>query len=141
MENQTQYKFFIIEDDIFSANIYEQCLVGMNHNDVTYYNNGTDCLKYLDQKPDIIFLDHNMENTNEFEVLKKIKQYNTNIYVVMVSGQENIKTGIEALKHGAFDYIIKDHTVCDKMATVINKIILVKAELKKSNPNFIQRAN
>ena len=38
-----------------------------------------------------------MENTNEFEVLKKIKQYNTNIYVVMVSGQENIKTGIEVI--------------------------------------------
>jgi DNA-binding NtrC family response regulator len=139
MENQDQFKIFIVDDDIFCATVYEQYLTNLNHTDITYYSNGNDCLNNLDQNPDIIFLDHNMDGITGFEVLKKIKRYNPNIYVVMVSGQENIKTAVDALKYGAFDYIIKDNLVCDKMTLIINKIKLVKEELKNSNPTFIQR--
>jgi DNA-binding NtrC family response regulator len=80
-----------------------------------------------------------MEDLTGFEVLKKIKRFNPNIYVVMVSGQENMKTAIDSLKYGAFDYVIKESTVCEKIALVIEKIIRVKEELKKSNPSIIQR--
>ncbi len=137
MENQ--FKIFIVDDDIFCANLYEQYLKNMNYTDITYYSNGNDCLINLNQKPDIIFLDHNMEDMTGFEVLKKIKRYNPNIYVVMVSGQENIKTAVDALKYGAFDYVIKDSNVCDKMTQVIDKIIKVKEQLRISNPTFIQK--
>jgi DNA-binding NtrC family response regulator len=139
MENQNQFKFFIVDDDIFCANLYEQHLTNMNYNDITYFSNGNDCLNNLHLNPEIIFLDHNMEDMTGFEVLKKIKRYNPNIYVVMISGQENIKTAVDALKYGAFDYIIKDTNVCEKINLIINKIIQVKAELKKANPSFIQK--
>ena len=139
MENQNQFKFFIVDDDIFCANLYEQHLLNMNYSDITYFNNGNDCLSNLDLNPEIIFLDHNMEDITGFEVLKKIKRYNPNIYVVMISGQENIKTAVDALKYGAFDYIIKDTNVCEKINLIINKIIQVKAELKKASPSFIQK--
>jgi DNA-binding NtrC family response regulator len=139
MENSSQFKFFIVDDDIFYANLYQQYLSNLNYEDITYYNNGTDCLSHLGQKPDIIFLDHNMEDITGFEVLKKIKQQNPNIYVVMISGQENIKIRVDALKYGAFDYLIKDNMVCEKMNLIINKIITVKEELKKSNPNIVKR--
>jgi hypothetical protein len=139
MEITNQFKFFIVDDDIFCANMYEQNLRNMGCLDVTYYSNGSDCLQNLNQNPDIIFLDHNMNDLTGFEVLKKIKRTNPNIYVVMVSGQENIKTAVDALKYGAFDYIIKDELVCEKINLIIEKIINVNKELKKTNPNFIQR--
>ncbi|WP_395056818.1 response regulator [Flavobacterium sp.] len=139
MENQNQFKFFIVDDDIFCANLYEQHLTNMNYTDITYFHNGNDCLSNLDLNPDIIFLDHNMDDITGFEVLKKIKRYNPNIYVVMISAQENIKTAVDALKYGAFDYIIKDADVCEKISPILNKIIQVKEELKKANPSFIQR--
>lgn len=137
--NEQQFKFFIVDDDIFCANMYEQYIRNMNYNDITYFSNGTDCLDNLYHKPDIIFLDHNMEDITGFEVLKKIKRFNPNIYVVMVSGQENIKTAVDALKYGAFDYLIKDDTVCDKMTLIIQKIIEVQEQLRKSNPTLIQK--
>jgi DNA-binding NtrC family response regulator len=111
----------------------------LNYTDVTYYSNGNDCLSNLNKNPDIIFLDHNMDDMTGFEVLKKIKRYNPNIYVIMISGQESIKTAVDALKYGAFDYIIKDKDVCEKIEIVINKIIMVKEELKKSNPTVMQK--
>lgn len=139
MENQNQLKFFVVDDDIFCANIYEQYLKNLNYTDITYYSNGIDCLNNIHSNPDIIFLDYNMEDMNGFEVLKKIKRYNPNIYVVMVSAQENRTTAVDALKYGAFDYIIKDNTVCEKMTLIISNIIKVKEQLKKSNPSLIRK--
>jgi DNA-binding NtrC family response regulator len=139
METQSQFKFFIVDDDIFCANVYNQYLVNMNYTDITHYTNGTDCISNLHLNPDIIFLDHNMEDISGFEVLKKIKRYNPNIYVVMISGQENIKTAVDALKYGAFDYVIKGNDVHEKMGLIISKIIAVKEQLKNANPGFIKR--
>jgi two-component SAPR family response regulator len=85
MENQTQLKFFIVDDDVFCAKLYEQFLNNINCNDIVYFDNGKDCLLNLNQNPDIIFLDHNMDDLSGFEVLKKIKRYNPNIYIVMIS--------------------------------------------------------
>lgn len=137
MENQ--FKFFVVDDDIFCANMYEQYLKNLNYNDITYFSNGIECLNNLHLNPDIIFLDHNMDEMNGFEVLKKIKRINPNIYVVMISAQDNIKTAVDALKYGAFDYVIKDNSVCDRMAMIISNIYKIKAQLKKSKLNFLKK--
>jgi DNA-binding NtrC family response regulator len=139
MKNQNQFKFFIVDDDIFCANVYEQFLKNSGYNDVTYFSNGNDCLSNLSSIPDIILLDHNMEGITGFEVLKKIKRYNPNIYVIMISGQENINTAVNALKYGAFDYLIKDKTVNDKLTHIIEKIIKIKQVMRESNPTIMQR--
>lgn len=139
MENLPQIKFFIVEEDIFCANVYNQYLLNMNYNDITHYANGADCINNLHQNPDIIFLYHHMEDINGFEVLKKIKQYNSNIYVIMISRQENTKTVVNALRLGAFDYIIKGNDSYEKIELIINKIIAIKEQLKASHPGFIKR--
>ncbi|MGL2992584.1 response regulator [Flavobacterium sp. TSSA_36] len=139
MENLPQFKFFVVDDDIFCSNMFEQYLSQLNHTDISCFSNGNDCLNNLDQNPDIIFLDYNMDDLTGFEVLKKIKRTNPNIYVVMVSGQESLKTVGDTLKYGAFDYIAKDATVCHKMKEVIDQIIQVKSELRKANPSLFSR--
>jgi DNA-binding NtrC family response regulator len=139
MEAESQFKFFIVDDDIFCANVYEQFLKNIGHYDITYYSNGNDCIDNLDKKPDIIFLDHNMDGMKGFDVLKKIKRYNPNIYVVMISGQENIETAVDALKYGAFDYLIKDSNVSTKITNIIHKIVTIKAVMKESHPTIVQR--
>ncbi|URC11713.1 response regulator [Flavobacterium sp. B183] len=139
MEAKTQFKFFLVDDDFFCANLYKQYLINMNYSDITHYSNGNDCINNLYQNPDIIFLDHNMEDISGFEVLKKIKRYNPNIYVIMISGQENIKTAVDALKYGAFDYVIKGSDVEERVVEVITKIITVKEQLKNTYPGFVKR--
>lgn len=133
METNQNFKFFIVDDDRFCASVYEQYLRNSGYEDITYFENGESCLDELYQKPDIIFLDHNMEDLTGFEVLKKIKRYDPNIYVIMVSGQENIDTAVNALKYGAFDYLVKDAHVCDKMSETIDKILRIKEEMTQNN--------
>jgi DNA-binding NtrC family response regulator len=139
MNNTPPSRFFIVEDDIFCANVYEHLLKSMGYDDITYFNNGLTCIDNLDKKPDIILLDHNMDGMKGFEVLKKIKRYNPNIYVVMISGQQDIETAVDALKYGAFDYLIKDNSVSNKITNTVNKIITIKAVMRESNPTIIQK--
>lgn len=138
MEEQEKFRFFIVDDDIFYGTIYEQYLKNLGYSDMTYFSNGKDCLDNLNQNPDIVFLDHDMDGITGFEVLKKIKTYNPNIYVIMISGQNNINTIVNAIKYGAFDFLIKDQIVCEKLTAIINKIIKIKKELKKKRPNLSQ---
>ncbi len=133
--NCNQLKFFIVDDDLFCANAYEQYLKNLNYTDILYFATGEECLNSLDLKPDVIFLDHNMDDMNGFETLKKIKRYNPNIYVIMVSGQKEINIAVDALKYGAFDYLVKDHTVCQKMQNSINRILKIQEEIDKGNRN------
>jgi DNA-binding NtrC family response regulator len=139
MENQSEFKFFIVDDDFFCSSMYEQYLRNMGCTNITHFSNGVDCLNNLHLNPDIIFLDHDMNDLTGFEVLKKIKRINPGIYVVMISGQDDIKTAVDALKYGAFDYLIKDGQVSNKIEILISKIIKIKEELKKSNAGFVSK--
>lgn len=132
MNPKDKLKFFIVDDDVFIASVYEQYLKNIDYTDVTCYTSGEDCLDSLVQKPDIIFLDYNMDDLNGFEVLKKIKRYNPNIYVVIISGQEDINVAVEALKHGAFDYLVKNGSAFDRMTETIDRIIRIQEEIANS---------
>lgn len=132
MQNQNPFKFFIVDDDLICTYMHEKHLLNLNYNNITCFSNGNDCLNNLNQNPDIIFLDHNMDGITGLEVLKEIKRYNSGIYVIMVSGQIEIKTAVDALDHDAFGYIIKDSLVYDKMTRIINKIRLMKESVKNT---------
>ncbi len=137
MENSVN--IFLVDDDLFSLNIYRQGLENLGYQKVSLFLNGTICLNNLNQKPNIIFLDHNMDDLTGFEVLKKIKRVDPNVFVVIVSAQENMKIAVDALKYGAFDYIIKGDNEIEKMQNVIERIESIKQEVKKANPSFIQK--
>lgn len=137
--NNQNLKFFIVDDDKFCTMVYDQYLKNYQYDDITSFTNGEDCLDELHQKPDIIILDHNMEELNGFEVLKKIKRYDPNIYVIMVSAQENINTAVSALKYGAFDYLVKDEKVCEKIVQTVQKILDIKEEITQSKMKGLKK--
>jgi DNA-binding NtrC family response regulator len=128
--NSTE-KIFIVDDDQLMANIYAQQLKN--------FDNGQDCLNALIDDPTIILLDHQMENLTGMEVLKKVKRFDPNIYVVFISGQEDIFTAVEALKLGAFDYIIKGENDITSIEKVLIKIKNVKEMLNRKEPGFFRR--
>ena len=139
MQNTQTMKLFLVDDDAFSLHLYRQNILNLGYTDVSVFENGMECLNNLNLKPEVVFLDHNMDNLSGFEVLKKIKRVDPNIFVVMVSAQENMKTAVDALKYGAFDYIIKGDNELLKIENVLCRIELIKAEIKKGNPGLLQK--
>lgn len=129
-------KIFVVDDDVFTSAIFKQHLQNLGYDDITCFSSGTLCLNHLQERPDIILLDHEMGDLTGFDVLIKIKRFDPNIYVVMVSGQEDMMTAIDSLKYGAFDYIIKGDDTTYKITKVMERIgeIHRLIQKKKNNP-------
>ncbi len=56
---------------------------------------------------DLIYLDIVLEGKNGIELLKEIAEKKPGIAVIMITGVPSVDTAAEALRYGAFDYIIK----------------------------------
>ena len=59
------------------------------------------------ERPDIILLDLKMPGMSGLEILKKIKTWNSDIEVIMLTGQGDIQTCKDGLRAGAADFIVK----------------------------------
>jgi DNA-binding NtrC family response regulator len=134
----SQFKIFLVDDNAFHLNMMKQILLAQNQTDIHLFEDGIDCLNNIHLKPEIVFLDHNMDVYSGFTVLRKIKRFNPNIFVVMVSAQEEIKTAVDSLKYGAFDYIQKTDGFENSIETVFQKIIEVKEAMKTQKPTILK---
>lgn len=124
------FKIFVVEDDVWYSEILEYHLSLNPDVAIKKFTTGKEVLNNLDDEPDLITLDYSLPDLSGAEVLKKIKEFNRNIPVVIISGQEDIGTAIKLLKEGAYDYIIKDDDTKDRIWNVI-KNIREKAELEE----------
>lgn len=129
-------KFFIVDDDIFYLNMVDQILRDFGYSDIQLFENGIDCLSEIHETPDVVFLDHNMDIYSGYEVLRKIKSVDPDIFVVMISAQEEIRTAVDSLKHGAFDYLQKDADLRSNLAISMLKIVKTKSIYTQPKKSF-----
>ena len=72
-------------------------------------------MENLAEEPQIIVLDYYLDgiikgSMNGIETLDKIKQYNKNIQVIMLSSQDSIDVAVSCMHHLAYDYVVKSET-------------------------------
>jgi len=118
-------KVFLVDNDLITLNKYRQGLENIGYKDIHLFLNGVICINNLHLKPYIIFLNHPIDESSGFDVLKKIKQHHPNIYVVIMSNQEDVNLAVDVLRNGAFDYIVKGDNEVSKMSHVIERIFLL----------------
>lgn len=105
---KSSYKIFVVEDDTWYRNFLNYTLQLNPDYEVQTFENGKDCLDNLHQKPDLITVDYSLPGMNGVELIKKIKDLDESIQLIVISGQEDVGTAVELLKLGVFDYIIKN---------------------------------
>ncbi|MBL4862336.1 MAG: response regulator, partial [Crocinitomicaceae bacterium] len=107
-------------------------LLENNYKNIHLFHSGEECLRKLDQSPDLIILDHDLGQMSGLDVLKKIKNYDPNIKVIFLSGQEKEKVAVSALKHGAFDYLEKHTDSLERLILIINRIVYSNALVQEN---------
>ncbi len=136
---ETTTKIFLVDDNLFSLSLYQQGLTNLGYTDVSLFYNGTHCVDNLHQRPNIVFLDYNMDDLSGLQVLEKIRRFDPNIFVVIVSAQENLKLAVNVLKYGAFDYIVKDDREMEQMGEVIERIQSMRVSAGKNKRTLLQK--
>jgi CheY-like chemotaxis protein len=76
--------------------------------------------RFVRQRPDIVFLDVNMQGISGLELLKLFKQSDASIPIIVVTADTEIPVAEECLKQGAFSYVPKPFNLAyvDHMAAV-----------------------
>jgi two-component system nitrogen regulation response regulator NtrX len=123
-------KILIVDDEDDIALLMKDILSDDNY-EILIANKKEDALKILSESPiDLVLLDIWLENQNDgIELLKIIKNKNSLIQVIMISGHGNIQIATETLKLGAYDYIEKPFN--SKKLKILVKNALEHQKLKK----------
>lgn len=124
------FKVFVVEDDPFYGEMLKYHISLNPDYVVEKFDTGKDCLNNLYKNPSVISLDYSLPDMSGLEVLKKVKEYNPEIPVIIVSGQEDVSTAVSLLKEGAYDYFVKDDETKDRIWNAL-KNIREKIELEK----------
>ena len=100
-------KILVVDDEVKACELLKRFLE-MKGYDVIMANNGEDAIaKAKSEKPDAILLDIRMPGMEGTEVLKRIREFDKDIGIVMVTAVKEEQVGKEALKAGADEYITK----------------------------------
>ncbi len=99
------------------------------------------------ESPDLVLLDIGLGGMNGVEALKKIKELNSEILVIMVTAYEDVDTVVSSMKLGAYDYAVKPVHIETLLKSINNALETVKmrkeiktlqeACLRENQPWFI----
>jgi DNA-binding NtrC family response regulator len=142
MAPNEEFKIFVVEDDVFYANLLKYHLSLNPDNVVELYHSGKELLQNLYKKPNLITLDYNLPDVNGGDILKKIKAQQPDLPVIMISGQDEIEIAVSLLKEGAFDYIVKNDDMKHRLWAVVKNVkdnISLKQEISELREKIAQK--
>jgi DNA-binding NtrC family response regulator len=115
-------KILIVDDEL----IMRESLAGWLERDghmVQTAPSGEDALEQLKKSHfNILLVDIKMEGISGLEVLRKVKESDPDVAVVMITAYGSIPTAIEAMKNGAYDYMLKPFDP-NELGVLIEKIM------------------
>ena len=131
-------KLFLVDDDEVFLKSLEIDFLNKGDFNTETYTTGEQCIQNLADKPDIIILDYHLDGIdknamNGLMTLDKIKRFNPDMPVIMLSAQDRIDVAINCMHHRAFDYVVKSETAFVRLQNIINSILQFKKMEKELN--------
>ncbi|HEY5470662.1 MAG TPA: sigma-54 dependent transcriptional regulator [Bacteroidales bacterium] len=116
------FKIFVVEDSEWYNRLLVHTLSLNPDFEIKSFSNGKDFLNSLFESPDIVTLDYRLPDMTGLELLKRIREENSDIQVILISEQGDIDTVVNLLKLGAYDYITKSDDIKDRLLNTVKNI-------------------
>ena len=125
--NKDKIIIFLVDDDALFLKSLQIDFMERADFSIETFATGELCIDNLSHKPDVIVLDYFLDGIdktamNGIETLDKIKSFNPDIPVVMLSSQDKIDVAIECMHHKAFVYVVKSETAFMRLQKIITTI-------------------
>lgn len=117
-------KVFIVDDNEMLTMALQDYLTRKTMHTVEVFGTGEECIRHIDEQPDIIILDYNLNSVEENaangeQILEVIKKLDPSIHVIMLSSQDAYGTALKTVMKGADTYILKDADAFGKIEALI----------------------
>jgi len=137
-------KIVIVDDDDISRDMLSRYVSELLAYPIEQFSSAEEALEYIENNsPPIVITDIRMPGMNGIQLLRQIKssEKTSQTQVILITGFANLETSIEAIRLGAYDYLIKPVEV-NRLAEIINKILSGKnvedkKQLKNTEKNLI----
>ena len=92
---------------------------------------GEEALEVIPQiQPDLVIMDIRMGGLNGIETLRKIREFDTKLPVILMTAFGTTQTAIQAMKHGAYDYLLKPFDV-PKLEAIVDGALKAARDMKQ----------
>lgn len=116
------FTIFVLEDDEW-YNKYLVHTISLNPDyQVKSFLTANHFFETIHEKPDVVTLDYRLPNITGADALEKIKLLSPETEIIIISEQNDITTAINLLKNGAYDYLVKEKNISDRLLSIINNI-------------------
>jgi DNA-binding NtrC family response regulator len=123
-------KILLVDDDQSMRYSLSRMLEGQGLL-VSLARNGMEALERFDaEKPELVIMDIKMPGQSGLEVLQEIKERDPKALVILMTAFGTTETAIEAMKFGAFDYILKPFDI-PQMRGLVERALEVSRMMKK----------
>jgi two-component system repressor protein LuxO len=117
-----QARIVIVEDTLSLARVYQDYLRADNHV-VDHVVSGTDAIERLrNDQPDVLVLDLVLPDMDGREVLKSASQICPDCKVVVITAHGSISVAVEAMREGAWDFLLKPFNA-EKLRDTVTKAL------------------
>ena len=117
-------RILIIDDDMDMCELLAKYLRRKGFEADTAYTGNKGIAKFKENPFDAVLCDFRLGDKEGREVLTEIRSMNPTAVVIIITGYSDIKTAVDVIKHGAFDYITKP-LIPDEVLNVINKALTI----------------
>ena len=102
---------------------------------VKAFGDPVEALEFIKENTvDIVITDMRMPKMDGIQLLSEIKKINPEIYVIVMTAYGSVKSAVEAMKLGAYDYLLKPFEI-DELTLLLNKITDLN-DIRKTNQEF-----
>jgi two-component system, NtrC family, response regulator AtoC len=124
-----RYKILVIDDEPILRDSLEVALKTSGYEVLTARTGEEGLEQFRKENPDLILLDHWLPGINGDEVLRRIKEEELEIPIIIMTAQGSIEMAVNSMKMGAFDFLVKPFEL-DQLEDLIKKG-LERVRLKK----------
>ncbi|MEL7292042.1 MAG: quorum-sensing sigma-54 dependent transcriptional regulator LuxO [Pseudomonadota bacterium] len=134
LDAQKAKYLLMVEDTASVAALYRSYLTPLQI-DINIVGTGRDAIESLNfRTPDLILLDLRLPDMTGMDVLHAVKEKNPDVPVIFMTAHGSIDTAVEAMRHGAQDFLIKP-CEADRLRVTVNNALRKANKLKNDADN------
>jgi two-component system response regulator HydG len=115
-------KILIIDDDVDLCTLLSNYLLRKGFETETAHTGAKGIAKFADKKFDAVICDYRLGDMDGKELIAALKEKVPSVKVLVITGYSDIKTAVEVIKLGAYDYITKP-LIPDEVVSILNNLL------------------